>query len=155
MGFISLYNETSTLMTQMVKNLPEMRRPGFDPWVGRIPWRREWLPTPLLLLGEFHGQRSLTGYSPWSYKKSDIIIIIIFYNKASKWKLSSLSIIPASDMPTVIWTDLDQSRIPNLYLEVVLFLHSFPCSLIHPSIHCIYLIYPSIYSRNSQSTLMC
>ena len=81
MGFISLYNETSTLMTQMVKNLPEMRRPGFDPWVGRIPWRREWLPTPLLLLGEFHGQRSLTGYSPWSCKESDIIIIFFIIIK--------------------------------------------------------------------------
>ena len=76
-------------------------------------------------------------------------------NKASKWKLLSWSIIPASDRPTVIWIDLDQSRIPNLYLEVVLFLHSLPCSLSHPSIHCICLIYPSIYSRNSHSTLMC
>ena len=37
----------------------------FDPWVGKIPWRREWLPTPVFLPGEFHGQRSLVGYSPW------------------------------------------------------------------------------------------
>ena len=36
----------------------------FDPWVGKIPWRREWLPTPVFLPGEFHGQRSLVGYSP-------------------------------------------------------------------------------------------
>jgi len=46
-------------------------RPRFDPWVGKIPWRREWLPTPLFLLGEFHGQRSLAGYSPWDCKESD------------------------------------------------------------------------------------
>ena len=78
------------------------------------------------------------------YTSKDMIIIIIFYNKASKWKLSSLSIIPASDMPTIIWTDLDQSRIPNLYLEVVLFLHTFPCSLIHP----LHLSYLSIYLFN-------
>ena len=32
--------------------------------VGRIPWRREWLPTPVFLPGEFHGQRSLVSYSP-------------------------------------------------------------------------------------------
>ena len=32
------------------------RVPGFDPWVGKIPWRREWLLTPVLLLGESHGQ---------------------------------------------------------------------------------------------------
>ena len=36
-------------------------RSGFDPWVGKIPWRREWLPTPVFLPGEFHGQRSLAG----------------------------------------------------------------------------------------------
>ena len=36
--------------------------------VGKIPWRREQLPTPVFLPGEFHGQRSLTGYSPWGLK---------------------------------------------------------------------------------------
>jgi len=36
-----------------------------DSWVERIPWRRAWLPTPVFLPGEFHGQRSLAGYSPW------------------------------------------------------------------------------------------
>ena len=41
------------------------------PWVMKIPWRREWLPTPVFLLGEFHGQRSLVGYSPWGLKESD------------------------------------------------------------------------------------
>ena len=40
-------------------------RPGFDPWVGKIPWRRELLPTPVLWPGKFHGWRSLVGYSPW------------------------------------------------------------------------------------------
>ena len=33
----------------------------FDPWVGKIPWRRAWEPTPIFLLGESHGQRSLVG----------------------------------------------------------------------------------------------
>jgi len=32
-------------------------RPRFDPWIGKIPWRRQWLSTPVFLLGEFHGQR--------------------------------------------------------------------------------------------------
>ena len=41
-------------------------RPGFDPWVGKIPWRRERLPTPILWPGEFHGL-----YSPWGCKESD------------------------------------------------------------------------------------
>ena len=42
----------------------QCRRHGFDPWVRKIPWRREWLPTPVSLPGESHGQRSLVGYSP-------------------------------------------------------------------------------------------
>ena len=43
----------------------QCRRPRFDPWVGKIPWRREWQPTAVFLSGEFHGQRSLVSYSPW------------------------------------------------------------------------------------------
>ena len=38
---------------------------------GKVHWRREWLPTPILLLEEFHGQRHLGDYSPWGYKESD------------------------------------------------------------------------------------
>ena len=48
------------------------RRLGFDPWVGKIPWRRQWQPTPVFLPGKFHGQRSLVGYSPWGRKESDM-----------------------------------------------------------------------------------
>ena len=40
------------------------------PGLGKIPWRREWLPTPVFLPGEFHGQRNLVGYSPWDRKES-------------------------------------------------------------------------------------
>ena len=57
----------ASLVAQMVKNLPAMQeRPGFDHWVGTIPWRREWQPTPVFLPGEFHGL-----YSPWSRKELD------------------------------------------------------------------------------------
>ena len=45
------------------------RRHGFDPWVGKIPWRRKWQPTPVFLPGQSHEQRSLVGYSPWGHKK--------------------------------------------------------------------------------------
>ena len=44
-------------------------RPGFDPWVGKTPWRRVRQPTPVFLPGESHGQRSLVGYSPWDHKE--------------------------------------------------------------------------------------
>ena len=46
-------------------------RPGFDPWLGKIPWRRKQQPTPALLPGKSHGWRSLVGYSPWGRKESD------------------------------------------------------------------------------------
>ena len=49
----------------MVKNLPAKEETRFDPWVRKIPWRRAWQPTPVFTPGEFHGQRSLVGYSPW------------------------------------------------------------------------------------------
>ena len=39
--------------------------------VGKIPWSRIWQPTPVFLPGEFHGQRSLVGYSPWGPKELD------------------------------------------------------------------------------------
>ena len=53
----------ASLAAHMVKNLPQCRRPRFDPWVSKIPWRREWQPTAVFLPGEFQGQRSLAGYS--------------------------------------------------------------------------------------------
>ena len=56
----------------------QCRRPSFDPWVGKIPWRRKWLPTPVFLSGEFHGQRSLADYSPWSHKEADTTEWLIF-----------------------------------------------------------------------------
>ena len=46
-------------------------RPGFNPWVGKIPWRRKWQSTPVFLPEKSHGRRSLVGYSPWGHKESD------------------------------------------------------------------------------------
>ena len=45
----------------------------FNPWVGKIPWRRKWQPTPIFLPGKSYWERSLVGYSPWCYKESDMI----------------------------------------------------------------------------------
>ena len=42
--------------------------PWFDPWVGKIPWRRAWHPPPVFTAGESHGQRSLAGFSPWGHR---------------------------------------------------------------------------------------
>ena len=48
----------ASLVAQMVTNLPTM----WETWARKIPWRRDWQPTPVFLPGEFHGQRSLGGY---------------------------------------------------------------------------------------------
>ena len=50
----------------------QCRRCGFSPWVREISWRRKWQPTPVFLLGKFHGQRSRVGYSPRGRKESDV-----------------------------------------------------------------------------------
>ena len=50
---------------------PWCRRPRFDPWVGKIPWRRKWQPTPVLLPRKFHAWRSLVAYTPWGRKELD------------------------------------------------------------------------------------
>ena len=49
-----------------MKNPPAIGRPGFDPWFGKIRWRREQLPTPVFWPGEFRGP-----YSPWGHIESD------------------------------------------------------------------------------------
>ena len=60
-------------------------RAWFDPWVGKILWRRKWQPTPVLLPGKSHRWRSMVGYSPWSRKESDttkrlhLVLVLVLY----------------------------------------------------------------------------
>ena len=49
----------------------QCRRHGFNPWVGKIPWRTKWWPAPVLLPGRSHAQRRLAGYRPRGHKESD------------------------------------------------------------------------------------
>ena len=57
----------ASLVAQLVRIHPQCRIPGFDPWVGTIPWRWERLPTPVFWPGEFRGL-----YGPWGCKESDV-----------------------------------------------------------------------------------
>ena len=59
----------------------QCRRWRFDPWIGKISWRRKWQPTPVFLLGKSHGQRRLAGYSPWGCKR-------VRHDSATKQQLS-------------------------------------------------------------------
>ena len=62
----------------------------FYPWVEKIPWRRKWQPIPVILPGESHGQRSLTGYSPWGCKESgmteQLSLTQSVYSLSKEWR---------------------------------------------------------------------
>ena len=65
---IGVPSDRASQVVLVVKNISanarDIKDASLDPWAGKIPWRRAQLPTPLFLPGEFHGQRSLAGYSP-------------------------------------------------------------------------------------------
>ena len=72
-------------LVQMVKNLPAMWETWFYPWVGKIPWRRKWQPTPVSLPGKSHGQRSLVGCRPWGHKESGMTERLLLIHTGMKW----------------------------------------------------------------------
>ena len=68
----------------------QCRRPGFDPLVRKVPSSRKWQPIPLFLPGQFHGQRSLAGYSPWGHKESDTTERLTLSSKYQQLELHQL-----------------------------------------------------------------
>ena len=82
---------------------------GFHPWVGKIPWRRKWLPTPVFLPGKFHRQRSLVGYRPRGHKESDRIEHIYFLRL---WSKSSVDVAHGLNCPTLCGIFPDQGLNP-------------------------------------------
>ena len=71
-GCVCLYSRDWASLVAQLRIWLQCGRPGFNPWIGKIPWRREWQSTPVFLPGEFHGQRSLADYSPWGHEESDM-----------------------------------------------------------------------------------
>ena len=77
-GFTTLvrtFNMKSLLWLSGKKSVCQCRRRRrcrFNAWIGMIPWRRNWQPTPVFLLGKSQGQRDLVGYNPWGDKESDM-----------------------------------------------------------------------------------
>ena len=59
-------------MVQSVKNGVQYRRPRFSAWVGKIPFKKPWQPTPVFLPRESQGQRSLVGYGQWGRRELDV-----------------------------------------------------------------------------------
>ena len=70
-----LFNTTIWVCLSWQRICLQCRRPGFNPWVGNIPWRRERLPTPVFWPGEFHRL-----YSPWSRKELDTTELLLFFH---------------------------------------------------------------------------
>ena len=66
----SQLEKNSRVVAQRSRNCLQRRRPGFNPWVGKIPRRKAWQPTPVFLSGKSHGQRSLVGYIVHGVAKS-------------------------------------------------------------------------------------
>ena len=94
----SLVNETS-LIAQLVRICLQCGRPGFEPWVGKIPWRRERQSTPLFLPGEFHRL-----YSPWGRKSRTRLNNFNFhFHFYCKWYRESLM---AGELSVMTETDL-------------------------------------------------
>ena len=86
----------------------QCKKPGFDPWVGKTPWRKAWQLIPVFLPGESHGQRSLVGYSPWGCKELD----------TTEWLTLSLHFIPlVGIIPKALW-----NCISSLYHSIIKFL---------------------------------
>ena len=77
------------------------KRHRFDPWVGKIPWRRKWQPTPVILLGKSHGQRSLTGCSPRG-PKDLVMSLAIYVSKANSVSTSAFKWKPVVTRQTLI-----------------------------------------------------
>ena len=125
-----------------------MQEPGFDPWVGKIPWRRKWQPTPIFLPGESHGRRSLVGYSPWGGKESDTTERLHFHFSLSIFHcifvVQSLSCVQLFVTP---WTAARQAFLSFTISQSLLKLTSI--ELVMPSNHLILcnplLLLPSIF----------
>ena len=72
----------ASLTAQLVQDSLQCARPRFEPWVGKIPWRRGWLPPPVFWSGEFHG----ILYSPWDRKVSDMTEQLSLTDNSPDWK---------------------------------------------------------------------
>ena len=84
------------------------KRRRFDPWLGKIPWRRKWQPPPVFLPGKFSGQRSLVSCSPRSYKESDTTEHntqnkILFKENTLAWKDLHPWNVSIPDIPAFVW----------------------------------------------------
>ena len=114
-------------------SLPALQVTWVQSWVGKMPWRREWQPTPVFSPGESHGQRSLAGYSPRGHRELDVMkwLALLLFIPWSK-DLIRLKTVGIQKVKKNILSSLllDLLSCPHLSLHYFLFLvHSFRDSL--------------------------
>ena len=101
---VAEYHCWASLVAQMVKHLPAMQETRDDPWVWKIPWRRKWQPTPVLLPGKFHRQRSLVSYSPWGHKELDMTEQLHFSIIVQFWSIFVVQLLSHVWLFVTPWT---------------------------------------------------
>ena len=125
-----------------------MHKTQFNPWVGKIPWRRKWQLTPVFFPGEFHGHRSLAGYSPQGLKEWDTTEQLSLYawhclvfnipappSLSTSWSFviprpAASSVRSSAWMPTSWSTPLSSFSVSSsFFFSFFLFSSSFPLSL--------------------------
>ena len=115
----------------------QFKRPGFDPWVRKIPLRRKWQPTPIFLPGKSRGQRNLVGYNPWVTKESNMtkwlsrgylpwlpVTALHSWNRAwSCWQLKAICWWPSPHLVSkAVWVlhwRVYHSLLPVLYFSIL------------------------------------
>ena len=153
-------------MAQTVRIFLKCRGSRFNPWVGKLPWKRRQLPTPVFLSGELHGQRSLVVSSPWYCKESDMTENIYKYIKCIAFIIYSMLVcccccsVIKSCLTLYDPMDCSTPKFPVLhYLWRLLKLKSI--ELVMPSNHLILyhslfflsLIFPSVRVFSNELTL--
>ena len=100
-------SQVALAVKNLLANAQGMRR-NFDPWIRKIPWRRAWQRTPVFLLGESQGQRSLAGYSPWGCKESDMTEVTqhsLQMPPAELWKSYMILAVPTNLQCQLVFQD--------------------------------------------------
>ena len=98
----------------------------FDPWVGKIPWRRKWQPTPVFLSGKSHGQTSMEGYSSWDCKRVGHDLVTeqqqqqgFLLNRCGNWGWKRFHKLETDGCTWLRWNMDSISRTPTIFLSSV------------------------------------
>ena len=130
---------TGFLGGSMVESTSQCRKHQFDPWVWKMPWRRKWQPTPVLLPGKSHGQRSLASYSPWGHKRvrDDLATkqqhMSVVPHSPHSVLLSMVSVIHSEWQSTNIKWNISEINNSQILTCMLLWVMKFHTILLHPT----------------------